>query len=285
MKLIDLHTHSTASDGTDSPSELVAKAAGQGLAALALTDHDTARGLDEAEEAAKAKGIEFIRGCELSTSTDQGEMHVLGLFLPHDCGALDGFLQCLREGRKRRNVLMVEKLREAGLDISMEEVEAKARSSVGRPHMAAVLKEKGYVRDTNEAFDKWLGIKGKAYVPKLAPRPEQAVRILRELGASPVLAHPLLRPRPEGWLDNLVRDLKPAGLFGLEAWHSAQNEAQEAEIKALARKYDLGLSGGSDYHGRNKPDIQLGTGKGNLRVEYKTLEKLKGRRRALGLPC
>lgn len=285
MKLVDLHTHSTASDGTDTPSALVQKAADLGLAAIALTDHDTIRGLEEAEEAARDLDIEFIRGCELSTSTDQGSMHVLGLWLPPGCDALDGFLSFLISARDRRNVTMIEKLRSNGVDITLEEVTERAAGSVGRPHMAEVLVEKGYAESTADAFDRWLGIQGKAYVPKLAPRPEQAVRILRDLGASPILAHPLLRPRPEGWLDALVRDLSQTGLAGLEAWHSALDKDQSREIIGLAEKYDLGLSGGSDYHGLNKPAISLATGKGNLCIGTDVLEKLKARRRARGLPC
>lgn len=285
MKLIDMHTHSTASDGTDSPSELVKKAADAGLSALALTDHDTLRGLDEAECSARDARLEFIRGCEISTSTDQGSMHILGLWLPRECGILDGFLTTLQNGRNNRNELMIAKLRALGIDISMDEVKAKAKSSVGRPHMAELLVEKGYVETSDEAFSKYLGINGKAYVPKVSPRPEQAVRILRDLGASAVIAHPLLRPRPDGWLDALVRDLARAGLDGLEAWHTAQNDKESRTIIALAERYGLGLTGGSDYHGKNKPAISLGTGTGSLAVPAFVLTKFKERRKAKGMPC
>lgn len=285
MKLVDLHTHSTASDGTDTPEALVKKAEEQGLGALALTDHDTLKGLAEAEEAAAGTGLEFIRGCELSLSSSEGEIHMLALWLPHQCDTLKGFLENMRDRRKQRNLQIVERLRKAGVDITLEEVEARAKSSVGRPHIAAVLVDKGYVKTYADAFQEWLGAGGKAYVPKVAPRPEQAVRILRELGASPVLAHPRLRkPSPE-WLEGFVRDLKPIGLCGLEAWHSEQTPADEAQIQALAAKYDLGLTGGSDYHGCAKPNIQLGTGKNNLSIGMDVLEKFKARRKAAGLPC
>lgn len=285
MKLVDLHTHSTASDGTDSPAGLVKKAAAAGLAAVALTDHDTIQGLDEAGQAAREAGIEFIRGCELSTSTDQGSMHILGLWLPQDCASLEGFLDTLQQDRSRRNRAILEKLDRLGIKISMEELEAKAKSSIGRPHFAALMQEKGYVKSADEAFREFLGINGKAYVPKLSPRPEQAIRLLAGLGATPVLAHPLLRPRPAGWLEDLVRNLGRIGLDGLEAWHTTQNDADSSRIIALAEKYGLGLSGGSDYHGENKPNIRLGVGMGNLAVPEEVLIKLKARRKAGGLPC
>lgn len=291
MKLIDLHTHSTASDGTDAPADLVKKAADMGLAALALTDHDTLEGLAEAEEAAAGRGMEFIRGCELSTSTDQGSMHIVGLWLPRECGLLEDYLRQRRESRDRRNQQMIELLRKAGINICLEDVAAIADGTVGKPHIAAVLVEKGYVRDMAEAFRDWIGETGRAYVPKDSPTPEDAVRVLRAVGASPVIAHPRLRkrdcpdpPSPE-WLESLVGRLKPAGLCGLEAWHSAHDPADEAVIQQLAAKYDLGLSGGSDYHGQTKPDIGLGIGKGNLSIGIEVFENLKARRRAVGLPC
>lgn len=285
MKYIDLHSHSSASDGTDSPTELIAHAKEAGLVAIALTDHDTTVGLSEASTAALGAGIEFIRGCEISTATDKGNMHMLGLWLPEDCAPLEAFLEHLRGERSKRNEIMIARLQAAGLNITMEEVAAHAKGSVGRPHMAAILRDKGYVQSSDEAFEKWLGINGKAYVPKIAPRPEQALRILKDLGATTILAHPLLRVRPEGWLDKFVSELATQGLDGLEAWHSHQDDAQTAEIIDLARKYALSLSGGSDYHGANKPGIQLGTGKGNLHIGIDVLDKLKARRREKGLPC
>lgn len=282
---IDLHTHSTASDGSDTPSALVQKASDKGLAAIALTDHDTLGGLKEAQEAARDLNIRFIRGCEISTSTPEGSIHMLGLWLPDSCPALEGFLTHLMECRRQRNQKMVKLMQAAGLDITLEEIDAVAGHAPGRPHMAQILVKKGYVQSTEEAFEKWLDHNGRAYVPKLAPRPEQAVRILREHGASAIIAHPLLRPKPPGWLDSLVRNLKKEGLFGLEAWHSAQSAAQSDEIIGLAHKYDLALSGGSDYHGTKKKYIDLGTGMGQLKIGLKVLEDLESRRKAQGLPC
>lgn len=285
MQPVDLHTHSTASDGTDTPAELVRKAEQAGLAALALTDHDTTAGLAEAAEAASGLSLEFVRGCEISTATDQGNMHVLGLWLPEECPTLDAFLSHLRAERHKRNVAVIDRLNKAGIPITLEEVEAMADGLVGRPHIAAALVQRGVVPDKDTAFAEWLGIDGKAYVPKVAPRPEQALRQLKELGATTILAHPLLRARPEGWLDRQVGALAQKGLDGLEAWHSHQDEDQTDEIIALAQKYGLALSGGSDYHGNGKPGLSLGIGNGGAQIGIDVLQKLKARRKSMGLPC
>lgn len=283
---IDLHTHSTASDGMDSPAELVAKARETGLAAMALTDHDTLAGLREAEEASRELGQMVIPGCEISTITEHGEMHILGLWIPENSEPLEEMLAHFRRQRISRNEKIVQKLRDMGIAISMDDVLAHAQSSVGRPHIAAVLLEKGYVKTMQDAFLKYLGVKGSAYVPKIAPRPEQAVRILNSLGASVILAHPLLRKSPAGWLEGLAAQLAKVGLTGLEAWHSAQSREDSDRIVALARSLGLGLSGGSDYHGANKPGIELGSGrKGNVRVPASILDDLLARRKAKGLPC
>ena len=283
--LVDLHTHSTASDGTDSPAQLVARAHGLGLAAIALTDHDTLSGLNEAEDAARDLGIPFIRGCEISTRSDAGEHHILGLWVPREAGALENWLEAVRSRRNERNAEMVARLRALGFDITVEEVRARASGSVGRPHMAAVLVEKGYAQDTGEAFRDFLGSTGKAFVPKRVPSPEEAVRILTSVGASAVLAHPFLNsPAPEV-VEALTRRLVDNRLDAIEAWHTSHSEAHTRQCVELAALLGLGLSGGSDYHGLNKPGIQPGTGYGALRVPVAVLEALQQRRRARGLPC
>lgn len=283
--LVDLHTHSTASDGTDSPAGLMARAHALGLRAVALTDHDTLAGLPEAEEAARHLGIGFIRGCEISTRSEAGEHHILGLWVPHEAEALESWLAAVLGRRNERNAEMVSRLRALGLDITLEEVRARASGSVGRPHMAAVLVEKGYVQDTNEAFREYLGVKGKAFVPKRVPAPEEAVSVLKKMGASAVLAHPFLNaPAPEA-VEALARRLVASGLEAIEAWHTRHSESDTRHCVDLAARMGLGLSGGSDYHGTNKPGIQPGTGYGGLRVPVAVLEALRQRRRARGLPC
>lgn len=286
MKLIDLHTHTLASDGTDSPSALVKKAHAAGLAALAVTDHDTLSGLEEAEETGRSLGITVIRGCELSTGTEHGEAHILGLWLPRKAEPLQEQLVHLRRKRAERNALIVGKLRGLGLAISLEDVrEAAQGESVGRPHIAEVLVRKGYVKDSREAFREYLGARGKAFVPKEVLEPETAVRLLAELGATVCLAHPMLQKYPSGWLEGFTGRLAGYGLTAVEAWHSEYSEADTRACLALAKRFGLGLSGGSDYHGGNKPGIRLGVGRGGLRVGLDVLAGLEAARRAQGLPC
>lgn len=280
-ELIDLHTHSTASDGTDKPHALMEKAAARNIRTIALTDHDTLAGLGEAGEAAADLGLQFIRGCEISTIADIGEVHILGLWLPEKCEVLENFLEHLRGQRHKRNEAMISRLRAHGFDVTMEEVAAKAKSSVGRPHMAAVLLEKGYVRDRAEAFAKYLGEQGCAFVPKVAPSPLQAVRLLADLGATSVFAHPRLRSWPLPALESLTRNLAKNGLSALEAWHSSHTKEHTKWTIRLAERLGLGLSGGSDYHGLAKPGIQLGE---NSDLRPWIVERLMERRRLEGLP-
>ena len=285
MKLVDLHTHTTASDGTDSPAQLMAKAAQAGLEAVAVTDHDTLSGLDEAAEAGREFGVELIRGCEISTGTELGELHILGLWLPGNPIQLQEKLTFLRRKRGERNEGIVRKLQELGLDITMEEVLATATGeSVGRPHIAEVLLRKGYAKNSREVFKEYLGCHGKAYLPKEVLEPQESVSLLANLGATVSLAHPMLWKGPSGWLDTQVARLKDCGLNAIEAWHSEHSEADVRACLALAKRFDLGISGGSDYHGANKPSICLGKGYGKLRVGMDVLEGLRQRRVAAGLP-
>jgi predicted metal-dependent phosphoesterase TrpH len=288
MPLIDLHTHSTASDGSDSPARLVAAARAAGLAAVALTDHDTIAGLHEAETAGRDSGITVIRGCELSTmvENDTLRMHILGLWLPRDTGDLRARLQDLRAKRDVRNDKIVALLRGHGLDISMEDVRGQAHGeSVGRPHIAAALLAKGYVKTPAEAFRQYLGRQGKAYVPKEVMKAGEAVRMLAGLGATVCLAHPMLDKPPQDKLEALVASLVPQGLSAVEIWHSEHSAEDTRAALNLAHLFGLGLSGGSDYHGLNKPGIRLGVGRGNLRVGTDVLESLVRFRRERGLPA
>ena len=284
MKFIDLHTHSTASDGTDSPTQLVSKAHAAGLAAVAITDHDTLSGLDEGQQAGRELGVEVVRGCEISTGTEQGELHILGLWLPEHPQLLLDKLHWLREMRAERNTGIVKKLQDLGCDISMEEVLATAKGeSVGRPHIAEVLLRKGFAKDTRQVFKEFLGSRGRAYLPKAVLEPEEGVRLLASVGATVCLAHPLLWKAPQGWLDTMVARLKEYGLSAIEAYHSEHSEADVRTCLARAKRFDLGVSGGSDYHGSNKPTIRLGQGYGGLRVSTAVLEGLKSRRDSAGL--
>ncbi|MDR2573927.1 MAG: PHP domain-containing protein [Desulfovibrio sp.] len=287
MPLIDLHTHSNASDGSDSPAQLVAAARVSGLAAIALTDHDTIAGLEEAEAAGRDMGVTVIRGCELSTTAENGalRLHILALWLPRDTGDLKACLQDLRAKRDARNDRIVALLRGCDLDISMDDVRDLARGeSVGRPHIAAALLVKGYVKTPAEAFKRYLGRQGKAYVPKEVMPAEEAVRMLAGLGATVCLAHPMLDKPPPDKLEALVSRLVKQGLSAVEIWHSEHSAADTRAALGLAQRFGLGLSGGSDYHGLNKPGIRMGTGRGNLRMRLDVLENLARLRRQRGLP-
>ena len=294
LRFVDLHTHSTASDGSLTPSCLVKKAHSLGLVALALTDHDTLEGLNEAEtEAETLKAahpdvpFEFVRGCELSARCGPAEAHILGLWIDRDEAKLDGLKKKLLEvqaQRFMRNAAIAEKLQSLGLGVRLEDIEALAGGEiVARPHFAAQLLRIGAVKSTREAFEKYLGYKGAAYVPRELMKPEEAVSLLAECGATVALAHPMLMRCPIEELDKLITRLKFYGLNALEAYHSEHGAADERICVELAVRHGLLLSGGSDFHGESKPLVKLGKGHGSLRVSKAVLERLKQERRERGL--
>ena len=284
MQRIDLHTHTTASDGTDTPGELVRKAVAADLAAIAVTDHDTVSGLREAEDAGHGLGITIIRGCEISSGTEYGEVHILGLWLPRDIFSLERCLAYLRSKREQRNETILAKLRRLGIMISMDELRAKAAGeAVGRPHIAALLAEKEYVPDVKTAFSEYLGRHGKAYAPRKLLAPKTVVGLLSALGATVILAHPLLHHYPQRWLADLLKELAEFGLCGIEAWHSDHSVRDTQICLDWAAQLCLAPSGGSDYHGMVKPEIGLGTGYGNLCIPLEILENIKKQRKAQGL--
>ncbi|WP_367178903.1 PHP domain-containing protein [uncultured Mailhella sp.] len=286
MTFIDLHTHSTASDGTDSPTELVRKAAQAHLAVLALTDHDTLAGLEEAEQEAKRQNMGFVRGCEISTATPWGEAHFLGLWIPEKgekTALLEAELEKVRQQRKERNLRIAEKLRTLGFDVSYEAAAALAGGTVvGRPHFAALLCALGVVKDRKEAFRLYLGRDGLAYVPRRLMSPQEAVSLLKSTGAVVSMAHPRLLHAPVEELDHLLAGLKEQGLDALEAYHSEHDAGDVRLCVELASRHHLQLSGGSDYHGLAKPNISIGHGKGGLRVGFSVYEELMKYRREQG---
>ena len=272
-KRIDLHTHSTASDGSDAPSELAEKMYVSGLAAGALTDHDTVSGLEEFLQASKGTGFFGIPGVEFSTRLRGKEIHIVGLFIDPASGDLTRFLQARREERIRRNTEMIRKLRENGYDITEEEVYAEADGeSVGRPHMARVLLSKGYFSDMREAFSRCLGRNAPCYVPRESVAPEEAIRIIRASGGLSIWAHPILAASTRSAMRRVLRELVPAGLSGLETRYSLYGESDREATKTMAREFGLLESGGSDYHGRNQPGIELGR---ELEIPYDDLEKMQ----------
>ncbi len=301
-QFVDLHTHTLASDGRLSPAAVVKAAAKLGLAAVAITDHDTLGGLNRAAAQGRKDHIEVIRGCELSVFSEHGEVHILGLWIPKRAIKIERALKQLRYNRSQRNVIIVQKLQELGFDISYDEVLHAARTvenapssapttglkktqnAVGRPHIATVMLEKGYVSSIKEAFVKYLGDGCPAYEPKQLLEVEEVMRLLQEAKASICLAHPGLIRCEAAWLDAYVARLKDLGLMAIEALHSEHDDESTRRMLALAQKYNLAISGGSDFHGDVKPNIHLGFGKGNLRIGVDILEKLKEQRRALGYP-
>lgn len=274
---IDLHTHSTASDGSDTPTGLIELAVEKGLTALALTDHDTQEGLEEARQAAASTDLELIPGTELSLNFDLGGMHLVVLWLEPGTGPLQDRLKGLQDGRSGRNARIVETLTSLDMPVTLEEIEEEAGGgSVGRPHIAAVMVRKGYVPDIKTAFDLWLANGKPAYVGRPRLNPEEAISLTRQSGAVPILAHPhtlgINRAKP---MADLLTRLKKAGLVGLEAMYSVYRRHEREGYADLARRFDLVPSGGSDYHGTYKPGLDLAVGYGDLHVPESTLEELR----------
>jgi predicted metal-dependent phosphoesterase TrpH len=277
--LIDLHVHSNASDGSDSPTEVVRKAAAIGLSALALTDHDTVSGIPEAMQQASASGVELIPGIELSVGWKRGAMHLIVLFLRPGDGPLQQRLADLRTGRTARNVRIIECLEEIGLPVTQEEVlEFAVGESVGRPHIAAVMLRKGYVESIAAAFDQYLGLGKPAYVARPRLEPTEAIRLASAEGAVTVLAHPhTLGLDSSAEVASTLSALAEAGLVGMECHCPPYSPLEREAYEALARRFGLLPSGGSDYHGTFKPETELGIGRGNLFVPDHFLDALRPR--------
>lgn len=287
MNLIDLHTHSTASDGTLRPRELVALGHKAGLQALALTDHDTLEGLEEALAAGEELGLAVIPGVEISINGDEllgkpTSLHVLGLWVDRRHSGLLAGLRTLQEARAWRNPQIVQKFNKLGIPLTLEEVASHAGGQlVGRPHFAQALLQRGLVRDRSEAFGRYLAAGAAAYVPKYRFQPEEGIAMLRAAEGLPVLAHPGMLNLSQLQLEFLLRRLMAAGLEGLEALYSEHGTATRLGLTRLAARLGLVVSGGSDFHGRAKPEIALGTGLGDLRVPASMLTALDERRRLI----
>lgn len=279
MKTVDLHTHTASSDGTYSPKELVYYGAEKGLSAVAITDHDTISGIEESLYYGEKAGIEVIEGIEISTEYGETDIHIVGLFVDNTDSNFLSILSALREKRESRNLLMVEKLQKLGLDISYEDVVNAAEGGVvTRAHVARALMQKGCTGTIEEAFDRYIGKQRPAYVKRQVPDWKTTLDILRNNGALAILAHPFLYKLGRESLENMISELSQSGLTGIEAYYSTHSPSDTEYIKNIAQKNKLLISGGSDFHGSNKPDIDLGTGRGSLAVPYDVLEKLKERK-------
>jgi predicted metal-dependent phosphoesterase TrpH len=275
--MIDLHTHSTVSDGSDPPEDVVDLAAKVGLSALALTDHDRLDGIEVARRRAGEVGVELVSGCEISCN-HQGTMHMLVYFLQPGPGPLQDELARLQRARETRNERLVARLAELGLPVTLEELREEAGpTGAGRPHVAAILVRKGLATSVQDAFDRWLAKGRPAYMEKERLDPLDAVRLARQSGALPVLAHPLSLGLPEGEIEATVRELAEAGLVGLEAIYGRYSQDERASLAVMAARAKLAITGGSDYHGIYKPDLSVGTGRGDLHVPDGALAALRDR--------
>jgi predicted metal-dependent phosphoesterase TrpH len=280
--VIDLHSHSTMSDGTDTPTEVVGLARDAGLSALALTDHDTLDHVAEARAAADAFGLRLVPGCEISCELGgraPGSMHLLVFFVEDGPGELQDRLAALQVARNERNVQIVEALNAQGIPITVEDVRAQAGpGSVGRPHIARLLMESGYVASIQEAFDVWLGKGRPAYFERERLGPEEAIELTHVSGGVCAVAHPGSLGLVDGALDDFAGALAGAGLDGLECEYGAYLPEERAPFYELARRHGLAPTGGSDYHGENKPGLSVGVGRGDLRVPDEFLSGLESRR-------
>lgn len=285
---VDLHTHSTSSDGSEAPSEVIRLAANAGLSAVALTDHDILAGLGEAREAAERYDLELVPGVELSLdwaslapdADHRGGMHLVVLWVDDEPGPLQDRLADLRLGRDERNQLILERLAQLGIDIPMEEVLARAGDgSVGRPHIAGVMVDRGHVPDIATAFELYLGSGAPAYVPRRRLTVDEALSLARASGGVPVLAHPhTLGLEDDSKLEDLLRHLHSTGLIGVETHHSATEPERRRILRRMADRVGLLPSGGSDFHGTYKPGIHVGVGCGDLHVPDEFLEGLRAQR-------
>ncbi len=274
---VDLHVHSNASDGTESPSEVVRLAAAAGLTAVALTDHDTQEGVDEAREEAERQGIELIPGVEIACEWDRGGMHLVVLFLEPGVGPLQDRLDDLNASRRLRNQAIAERLNRLGVAVGFAEVlEEAGNGTVGRPHFASVMQKKGYVPDISTAFRDYLGGYAPAYVPRRLLSASDAIGLARRSGAVPVLAHPhTLRLDRTSEYRAEYRRLAAFGLTAVECFYGEYDPATRLELERAVRSFGLLPSGGSDFHGRYKPGLQVGKGRGDLVVPDRVLDDLR----------
>lgn len=282
MRAIDLHTHTCKSDGSYTPTELVDYAIKKNLAAVAITDHDSIEGLDEAvahAAALKERGlpsVEVIPGIEFSTKYEKQDVHIVGLYISYEeetfRNALCGFV----DSRVNRNRKMCENLRGAGIDITYEKLLAMFPGAViTRAHYASYLLGNGYVKSRQDAFARYLGDHTKYFVPREKVTPSQAVELILKAGGIPILAHPPLYHMGNDRLETLISFLQADGLMGIEVFYSTYSNQDVRDMQRLADKYDLLVSGGSDFHGANKPGLDLGCGYGKLFVPEEVLFNIK----------
>jgi hypothetical protein len=278
---VDLHIHSTASDGTLTPAQLLAMAVQLNLGAIAITDHDSIAGSREALLEGIPAALGFLTGVEISAEPPpsypgSGSIHVLGYAIRLDDPELNRALEKLQEARKSRNPEIVDRLKRLGIEISLEEVEREAgEGQAGRPHIATLLVKKGVATSIDDAFDRFLSSGRPGYADKFRIECSQAITLINAAGGIPVLAHPcLLELETEDQLEELLQEMIAMGLKGLEVFFTDHTADQTRRFAALARRHELIMTGGTDFHGETLPNVRMGTGKGNLHVPYALYERL-----------
>jgi 3',5'-nucleoside bisphosphate phosphatase len=281
---IDLHAHTTASDGTFTPTQLMEHAVEKGLTAVAVTDHDTTDGLPEAAQAARQRGIEFVPGIELSISYHSGRFHMLGYFIDWENPTLAGRLQLLKENRIKRNQLMAAKMEELDLPVTLEDIIAESGGGqVGRPHMAMAMVKKGIVSTVQEAFDKYLADGAMAHFPKDKITAEEGIELIHAAGGLAVMAHPDSLKMDNATLLEDLKRLKEQGLDGIECYYNNHSPQRSRDLLAIAQEAGLIATGGSDFHGAAKPHVQLGVVVEGQPVPNSVLSALKERKERANL--
>ncbi|WP_428770711.1 PHP domain-containing protein [Treponema sp. HNW] len=266
--MIDLHTHSSASDGSFSPSDLIAYAAARGLSVLALTDHDTLAGLDEAAKAADGAGIGFIPGIELNIEWPRGEFHLLGLGLYNPAPSLHALIDFLQEKRKKRNAEIIEKLNDLGMDTDLKDLEQMFHSSViGRPHIADYLVSRRFVKTRQQAFDRYLAKGRPCYAERRGLELKDAVEAIKKSGGVPVLAHPMSLYVAWGKLPGVLHEIFETGVEGIEAWHPGARVGECKRLEETGRQIGFFITAGSDFHGEKRPDRKIGKTAGQKPIE------------------
>lgn len=275
MKYIDLHTHSNCSDGSMTPTELVAHAAERGLTAIALSDHDTVAGVDEAIEAGKRYGVEVVPAIEFSVQSAT-ETHILGYYIDHKSDILKNALERINEVRWLRTVNTCKNLQKLGFDVTMDEALAIAPSGlIGRAHFARILMEKGYVSSVKEGFDKYLANGRPAYDGTQALTAKEAIKLIKDINGVSFVAHPHLIRLDDEALKQFLTELRGYGLCGIEGYYNDYTPEMQEYFHTLAKELGLEISGGTDYHAKMKPHIEIGIGQGNMQIPYAVLQNIK----------
>ncbi|MDF2612884.1 MAG: hypothetical protein K0S71_670 [Clostridia bacterium] len=277
MKLIDLHIHSNISDGTLSPSDLAVYAKSKGLSAIALTDHDTISGIEECTQKGIAINLIVVPGIEFAAEYAEREIHILGYYIDSRNPVLKDKLKFIIESRMARNQKMIERLNNLGLSITIEDLglEGPSEAVFTRAHFAAALYKKGYVKTRSEAFDKYIGSGKPAYVKRFRFTAEECIDTIHKAGGLAVIAHPYLYNLTQEETDLMLKDLTSVGLDGIETFYSTHSKEDVSNLLDLCQKYHLLPTGGSDFHGDNKPGLDIGRGYGELQISYDVLEAMQ----------